>query len=167
MRHVGQKLGFEATELLQLDQRLTVGGDLAVEALPPQEQVEEDLHLAAQDVGVHRLEEEVEGTAVVPPADVFVALVHGRDEDDGDLTGGGVLAGVSRHLVAVHVRHLHVQQHHREVALEQLLQRFIARVGADQLAVQARQLGFQRQEVGVDVVDQQDMGFTGGHRHWR
>lgn len=71
-------------------------------------------------------------------------------------------------LEAVHLRHLHVDERERHVVLQQQLQRFGARMRAEQLHAVAAQQRRQREQVFFQVVDDQAFHrFVGsvGRRH--
>jgi len=84
--------------------------------------------------------------------------VHRRHEDDGHVARRAVFSREPRDLVAVHLGHLHVEQQHGELAPQELAEGLVARARADDVTVEARELGFQRDQVRVDVVDDQDRG---------
>ena len=81
-------------------------------------------------------------------------MVGRGQEDDRDVPGALALLDVPGGLEAVHVRHLRVQQDHREVVDQQLLERVLAAGHRDQLDRQPLQDRLQREQVLPPVVDQ-------------
>ena len=81
-----------------------------------------------------------------------------RYENDRDLAGVGVVARVPRDLVAVHLGHLHVQEHHRKFLFEQQAERFIAGTGSHELTGHPSQYPFERRQIGFHIVDQEHLG---------
>jgi hypothetical protein len=59
-------------------------------------------------------------------------------------------------LEAVHPRHVHVEQDHREILLEQAAERFLARSRANHILVQLGQHSLVREELVRPVVDNED-----------
>ena len=141
---------------LELDQRLLVRGQAVGQLAARVVKLQEHPDLAAQDHRAERLVEDVDGARPVALEQVVLGLVHRGEEDDRDLSRLRILARVVRHLVAVHVRHLHVEQHHRELTLEELAQALVSRLGAHQIAVDIAEERLQRHQVRLHVVHQQN-----------
>ena len=85
-------------------------------------QVDEHAHLGTQDGRVERLHQVVDAAALVSREHVRGVALDRRDEDDRDVRGARVALHQRRGLEAVHARHLHVQQHQRELVREQVAQ---------------------------------------------
>lgn len=62
-----------------------------------------------------------------------------------------------RSFEAVHPRHQHVQENHREIVLQDQLERLTAGLSADQVVVRLRQNALERQDILRRVVDEQDV----------
>jgi hypothetical protein len=60
---------------------------------------------------------------------------------------------VAGDLVAIHLRHLHVEQHDRELAAQELAQRRVAGAHAHDIAIQVTEQRFERDQVALDIVD--------------
>jgi hypothetical protein len=68
-------------------------------------------------------------------------------------------------LEAVQARHLHVEQDHRELTLEQAAQRVFARLGAHESLPERLEDRLEREQILGPIVDQQDVDLLGvGHR---
>ena len=91
----------------------------------------------------------------VPAEHVLFGIVCGRKKDDGHLIGLGVVTGMMGDLVAIHLGHLHVEQHHGKVASKQEPQGLVARLRRDELALEPFEDRRERHQIGVDVVDHQ------------
>ena len=90
----------------------------------------------------------------------------GGNENDRRQGGLFALANVSGRLVAVHVRHVDVEEDHREVMLQDELQRVGARPGCHHVFVELFQDRAQNQEVLGKIVHDQYVDFIrGGHLH--
>lgn len=61
-------------------------------------------------------------------------------------------------LEAVEPRHLHVQEDHGEVLVEQPLERLLARGGRDQVMAERAENRLEHEEVLLTVVDEQHVG---------
>ena len=64
-------------------------------------------------------------------------------------------------LEPVHLRHLHVQQHHRELVREEPLERLAPRVRRDEVLAQPLEHRLEGDQVGRLVVDQEDVDQVG------
>ncbi len=88
----------------------------------------------------------------------------GGNENDRRQGGFFALANIRGRLVAVHVRHVDVEEDHREVMLQDELQRVGARPGGDDVFVELFQDRAQNQEVLGKIVYDQNVDFIGrGH----
>src|SRR5512133_1856288 len=127
-------------------------------------QPDEDLDLRPQHPGVERLRQEVDGARGVAPIGLVRLTVDGGEEDDGDVVRWRPALDVSRGLVAVHLRHLDVEQYEGHALDEKVLESLLAARGRDQLVPQVPEDGFQGQQVLGAIVDQQDAsGGRGPH----
>jgi hypothetical protein len=132
-------------------------GGLGVGNLPPlRVELEENAHLGTEDGRIDRFEEEVHRARAIAAQYVVLAVPSGRQEDDGNVASGRVLACVVSDFVPVHFRHLHVEQKNGELPLEELAQGFVAALGNHHLASQAIEQRAQGDQVGLDVVDDEN-----------
>ena len=122
-----------------------------------QVQVDEDLHLRAQHVGIDRREDVVDRAERVAEAGLHLVGVRG-DEDDRRARRSLVLADQLGGLEAVDVGHVDVEQDRRELGLEDLLQRLRARAGADQVVAEVLENGLEDEQLLRQVVDDEDAG---------
>ena len=118
-------------------------------------EVHEDPDLGAEDLGVDRGADVVHRPQRVDPRDVLL-VVLGGEEDDGRRLRALALADEGGGLEAVHARHVHVQQDHREVLVQDVLQRLLARLGLDQVLAELGQDGLQDDELVGTVVHEED-----------
>ena len=68
-------------------------------------------------------------------------------------------------LEAVHARHLHVEQDHGELVVEQAPQRLFARLDADELLAERLEDRLEREQVLGPVVDEQELGLLAHRQH--
>src|SRR5471030_9287 len=127
-------------------------------------QRDEDGNLGVQNLRNYRREQEVDRAFLVGLQAVELVGQEGGDEDDGDVGRAGALVDRLGRVEAVHAGHVHVEQDHREVVLEDLAQALLAGAGADHLVrllfgPLRQQTGQREQAVGV-IVDDQDLGFV-------
>ncbi len=120
-----------------------------------QVQVDQHLHLGAQDERVDGLEHHVDGPRRIGLEQVRFVAEHRRQEDDGDMAGLAALADEAGGLVAVHAGHVQVQQDDREFLLQQPLEGLVARAGQDDLVPQLLQRADRGEQVPFVVVDDQ------------
>ena len=90
------------------------------------------------------------------PESLYCVLIEGGSQDKV-WRGTTLFAHLGNHTQTVEPRHLDVQEDHREVVLEQRLQRLFAGRRGRNAAVQRGEHGLHRNEVVVAVVDQQDL----------
>ena len=105
-------------------------GEALVEPLelaPLAVELDQHLHLAAQDLRHDRHVDVIDGAELVALQPVEVGHVHRGDEDDRRLLEARMLVDQRRGLEAVHARHVDVEQDRREVALHQPRERLRAR----------------------------------------
>ncbi len=117
-----------AAALLGLAQELGLADDLLAAAV----ELDEDLDLGADDVGIDRLQDVVDGPDLVAAVDALDVLDRRREEDDRDVLAADALLDQPRDLEAVHLRHRHVEQDGREAPAEHAAQGLGARAGLDQ-----------------------------------
>jgi hypothetical protein len=79
-----------------------------------------------------------------------------RDEDDRRVLRVLSLANQGGRLEPVHTRHVDIEQDHREIAIEQALERLAAGVGGDDVRAEVLQQRGKRQQLVGAVVDNQD-----------
>jgi len=87
-----------------------------------QKQLNEDRHLCSQDLRHHWCEHEVDRAARVRNRDLHFIPRSRCDEDDGCVLGVSAHANESGRLIAVHHRHVYVQQDDRERSVHDLPQ---------------------------------------------
>ncbi len=109
-----------------LGQQPTAVLGLALDLQGLEVQVDQNLHLRAQDEGIDRLEHHIDGARRIGLEQVRLVTEHRGQEDDGDPAGAAPLADEAGRLVAVHPRHVQVQEDDRELIGEEQLQRFFA-----------------------------------------
>ena len=142
-RRFGPSQGFASRGLLL---------QLAVHA----EQFDEHPHLRAQHLGHDRRGDVVDRAQGV--AALGLAFVHvRRDEDDRRLGRFLVLADQAGRLQAVDVRHVHIEQDHREFLLQDVAQRLLARTRTDDVLAQLVQDASENDVLFREVVDHQDV----------
>ena len=128
------------------------------------EQLDEDADLGAQDVGVDRLAQVVDGAdAVALQHLVLVGAVRG-EEEYRDVLGSLARLDEPGQLDAGHAGHADVEDDRREVVSEQRQQRLVRRMRPHQDALGRRQHRLERVEVARLIVDDQDLGRI-GHLH--
>ncbi len=139
--------------------------ELAAQLGALSKEVDEDLHLALDGVGIERLVEEVDRAVLVALERVIEFLAGGADEHDGQVLGARHAADQLRQLEAVHAGHLHVEDGQRELVFEQQRERLLAggRL-VDAVAVVADR-GFEGEQVLGEIVDDQELD-AGVYRHW-
>ena len=135
-------------------QQLLLAAQLRVLAV----QLDEDRDLGAKDVRVERLRQVVDGTARIAAEDVLLLRRDRRQEDDRDRARLLPLLDERGRLEAVEAGHLDVEQDHRDVVDEQLAQRGLAGTRANQVLPERLDDRLQRDEVLLQVVDEQDVG---------
>jgi hypothetical protein len=147
--------GQRGAVLLLLEQAHLLG--LGLDLLRLLEEVHEDEHLRAQDLRHHRRLDEVHRPERVAARDHRVVVAERGEEDDRRLLRALALADQGGGLEAVHARHVDVEQDHREVGLQQLLQRLAARGGLHQVLAEVAQDRLEREQLVRAVVDEQDV----------
>ncbi len=120
-------------------------------------QLDQHRDLAAQDLRHHRDGNVVDRADLVALEAVELADVHAGDEDDRCLLEARVIVNQPRRLEAVHVRHAHIQQHDGELRPHELLERFDAGAGPDEVLPELAQHRLVGEQPSRLVVDQQDV----------
>jgi hypothetical protein len=90
-----------------------------------------------------------------------LALIGGGEEDDRRVARLVPLPDERGRLEAVHLGHLDVEQHDRELVGEEPLQRLAPGAGLDEILAEALEHRLERDQVGRLVVDQQDVDAVG------
>jgi hypothetical protein len=127
--------------------------ELRVQAM----QLDQRLHLAAQDVGHHRREDVVDGAERIAARGVHL-VGEGGDEDDRRVRRLAARADELGGLQAVHARHVHVEQDHRALVVEEPAQRLLARGRGDDVLVELLEDGAEDHPLVEPVVDDEDVG---------
>ena len=136
------------------------------------EEVEEDLGLAAQDVGFDRLLNEVHRPGLIAAEASLVVRAARRDEDDGHVARPRRSPHVFGQLEAVHAGHLHVEQRQGDVMREQQFQRLVAGAGLEERQAVAPKQGLEREQIFLQIVHQEDgdgivgLGHPGIRARW-
>ena len=126
-------------------------------------QLDEDRDLRAQDLGIERLEEIVDGAGRVAPEDVARVLADRGEEDDRDRARALPLLDQLRRLEAVEVRHLDVEEDHGEVVAQQLPERVLTRMRPHEVLAERLEDRLEREQVLGRVVDEQQVGRALSH----
>ncbi len=145
-----------AGELVKLRGPLPEAGRLTPHLLGLAEELDEDRDLGAQHLGHHRRQDVVDGAQRVPARHVGLVAVGG-DEDDGRVLAARTGADQRRGLEAVHDRHVDVEEDDGEVAVEEVLERLLARERLDDVLAQLGEDGLDGDELVRVVVDHQDL----------
>ena len=124
-------------------------------------EVDEHLDLGAQHLGNHRHRDVVDRAHFVAAQMVHLAEQDGGDEDDGDVSEPGVLADHGGELETIQFRHADIDQDHRNVVLEKLLQSLATGRCLDQVLVDFAQDRLVAQQFPRLVVDEQDVDLVG------
>ena len=114
--------------------------------------------LVPQHLGVERFEDEVHGTAGIALEHGILGLRDGRDKDDRGETRARRATHQARHFKAIHLRHLHVQQHQLDFVLQQTTQSGLAGSGATHLPGAVLQQGLHGHQVFLTIVHHQQGG---------
>src|SRR6266550_5284264 len=120
-------------------------------------QLDEHRNLGAQDCRYYWRKDKIDSTEVVTPAHVGLGLVKRCYEDDRCQLGAGPLPDELRGLKAVHHRHAHVQQQHREFLPQQLSKSIRPARGLDHVLAEWRKDRLEREPLGRIVVDDEDV----------
>ncbi len=150
-------------ELLALDPGVLVeqplpmlGLDLHLQRL--QMQVDQHLHLGAQDERVDGLEHHVDRASRIGLEQVRLVAEHRGQEHDGDPGGAPALADQRGGLITVDAWHVQVQQDDREVLVQEPPQGLFAGPGDHDVVAQFLQRAGGGEGVALVVVDDQHLG---------
>ena len=120
------------------------------------EELDEDRDLRLQDVGIDGRENVVDGAQGVSAGGVGVVRIR-SDEDDRRVLGALSLPDQRRRLEPVHSGHVHVEQDHRELFLQEKAQGFPPRGRRQDVLVQVGQDGRERHQFAGVVVDRENV----------
>jgi hypothetical protein len=129
------------------------------------EQVDEHPDFRAQDLGVDRLAQVIDGPDPVPLQHVVLVDAVRGEKQDRHVLRPLALLDQPRQLDAVGSRHLDVEHDGRKLVAQQRQQRLVGDGRPHQLAGQRRQHDLERVEVARVVVDDQDLGRPRCRRH--
>ncbi len=121
-------------------------------------EVEEDVHLGAQQPGIEGLDEEVGGADRVAAVGVVRVDRGAGEENDRDVFRLVQALDVGGGLETVHARHQHIDENDRELLAQHGLEGLFAGARADHFLAEGAQYGFQCDEVLLHVVDDEDAG---------
>jgi len=116
----------------------------------------EHAHLGAQDVRRERADQVVHRAQGIPTRRLHFVGVGG-EEDDRRVRVPNPLPDEGRRLEPVHVRHVHVEEDDRGLALEEELERLAPRADRDHALAHVGQRRFDGQALGREIVDHQDV----------
>ena len=114
------------------------------------------LHLAAQHVRDHGRQDVIDRAEGIAARRVHL-VGEGGDEDDRRMRGLAPRADELGRLEPVHARHVHVEQDHRRLIVEEPAQRLLARRGSDDVLVELLEDGAEDDALVEPVVDDQDV----------
>ena len=120
-------------------------------------QLDQHRHLAAQDLRHHGNGHVVDRARLVAAQPVELGDVDPGDEDDGSFLEARVGMDQLGRLEAVHLRHADIEQHHRELFAQKLVERVGARVREHQILPEIAQDGLIGEQPCRLVIDQQDV----------
>jgi hypothetical protein len=149
-----QPLGIGAQ--VRVEQRLFLPG-LALDLLGHGEQVDEHRHLGLEHDRIDRLEHIVHRAHRIAAQQMLALLVHRGEEDDRHALGLLARADDLRGLIAVDAGHIDIYQDHRELAPKELAQRFLARIGDDDVG-DVLEYRTDREQIALVIVDDEHPG---------
>src|SRR6202020_1612848 len=128
-------------------------------------ELKEHTGLAAQNIRLDWLVQEVHGASFVP-AESALTIGSSRSEKN-DRRPAGALGSPHQlgKLVAIHLGHLHIENGERDVVFEEQLQRFGSGARLEHHKPVAAQKAFQRQQVFLKIVDEQKIYGSDLGRH--
>jgi hypothetical protein len=121
-------------------------------------EIHEHPHLATQDRGHDGRQDVVDGAELIAALRLHLVGIR-RDEDDRRMRRPAVLADQLGRLDSIDVRHVDVEHDHGELALEQLAQRFGARVHEHEVFVEILEHLAEREALIGQVVDHENVDF--------
>jgi hypothetical protein len=119
-------------------------------------EVDEEAHLRDEDVGIDRLEEEVDRAGPVAARDLARRRVPRRDDQDREQPAAREALEARRGLEAVDLGHAEVEDDEREIHPGSELDRFEPASHGDDRLPERFERCFQRQEIGRAVVDKEN-----------
>ena len=128
-----------------------------LELAPLPVELDQHLHLAAQDLGHDRHVHVIDRAQLVALEPVEIGHVHRGDEDDRRLLEARMLVDQRRGLEAVHARHVDVEQDRRVIRLHQPRERFRARARVHEVLPEHGQDRVVAHQPRRLVVDEQDV----------
>ncbi|MFU0840967.1 MAG: NAD-specific glutamate dehydrogenase [Pseudomonas fragi] len=138
---------------------LLQGFDLLLHGLALAIQLNEHIDLALDRMNIQRLVQKVHRAAFIALEGIVHLAPGGTDKHDGDVFGLGRTPHQLGQLKTIHAGHLHIQNGHRELVLQQQRQRFVSRQGLIHDAVLALDQRFEGQQVFRQIIDDQQLGF--------
>ena len=128
---------------------------LLADLLPPPVQLDEHRDLRPQHLGLDGELDVVDGPQRVAARHPGLELAHRGHEDDRRLLRAGPPADQAGGLEAVELRHVDVEQDHRELVAQERAQRLVPGARGGHLHADVRQDRLERQQLVGAVVDQQ------------
>ena len=128
---------------------------LLANLLAPPEELDEHRDLRPQHLGLDRELDVVDRPQRVAACHAGLELAHRGHEDDRRLLGAGPPADQAGGLEAVELRHVDVEQDHRELVTQERAQRLVPGARGRHLHAEVRQDRLERQQLVGAVVDQQ------------
>jgi hypothetical protein len=154
-----------ARQLGRLARRQLLGGEaiflaqprrLLLEQLAALIQLDEERDLGAQEVGIERLGDVVDRAQIVTARHELALVVKSGDEDDRQRLVARMATNHGDGLEPIEHGHLHVHERHRELLGLRQRQRLRARTRAHHTLPERLQRSFQREEVGAQIVGDED-----------
>ena len=127
--------------------------------------LKEHAGFAAQNIGLDGLIKEVHGASFVSTKPALAIGGAGRQKDDRRPPGALGSPHELGELVAVHLRHLHVKNSKRDVVIEQKFERLGSRARFQQHKPVAPQEPLERQQVFLEIVNEQKIYRSDLGRH--
>ncbi len=120
-------------------------------------EIDEDVDLRAQHFGHDRHRDVIDRAGAVASDAIDVGHEHRGNQDDRRLPTTRMLPDHRRQLEAVELRHADVDQHHRDVGLEQMLERLARRVRLDEVLAHVAQNRLIAEQLARLIIDHQDV----------
>ena len=120
-------------------------------------QIDEHFHLGAQQLRHDRHGHVIDAAELVAAQLIRFGHHHRRDENDGGGLESRVLANHRRELEAVQIRHAHIDEDQGHFVLEQHLEGLARGGRLDEVLADLGQDDFVAQQLGVLIIDQQDI----------
>ena len=141
---------------------------LALDLLGLFEQVDEHRDLGAKNDGIDRFEHIIDRTHRISAEEMLGLLVDRRQEDDGNALGLLAAANDLGGFVTVHAWHVDVEQDDRELTLQEVAERLLARSRKHDFAEILEHRG-DGEQIALVIVDQKHARayLIGGRSHLR